>query len=227
MRVRPSEGRYHSSAMGARTAASSRRSRRAAARGADPASAQLLGEVARAQPRFWLAVHADAQIAARFRGERTRFRGRLDAVIQVMRLCWQTESFFALVCYRARVALRLRGVVVVPGLLHHLSVMSGQLSIGDYAVLRPGIYLPHGQVVIDGLTLVGSGTVLRPFVTLGLVDGHPMGPRLGDRVRVGTGAKVLGPVTVGSDVQIGANAVVLDDVPDGATAVGVPARVRA
>jgi len=144
-----------------------------------------------------------------------------------MRLCWQTESFFALVCYRARVALRRQGVVVVPAMLHHVSVMSVPLSISEYAVLRPGIYLPHGQVVIDGFTLVGSGTVLRPFVTLGLVDGNPMGPSLGDRVRVGTGAKVLGPITVGSHVQIGANAVVLDDVPDGATAVGVPARVRA
>jgi serine O-acetyltransferase len=210
--------------MGARTAASSRWARRAP-EGAPELTTALRDEIDSEQPRFWLAVHTDAQAAARYRGERAMFRGRLDAMIQVLRLCWTTESFFALVCYRARVALRVRGIPLVPALLHHISVMTGQVSIGDHAVLRPGIYLPHGQVVIDGMTLVGSGAVVRPFVTLGLVDGNPFGPRLGERVRVGTGAKVLGPITVGSDVQIGANAVVIDDVPDHATAVGVPARV--
>ena len=201
MRVCQPEGQYHSSAMGARTAATSRRARRAAG-GAEDAAEVLRSEIDREQPRFWLAVHADAQIAARFRGERSHFRGRFDAVVQVVRLVWLTESFFALLCYRARVALRVHGVPVAPALLHHLSVVTGQVSIGDHAVLRPGIYLPHGQVVIDGLTLVGSGTVLRPFVTLGLVDGNPLGPVLSERVRVGTGAKVLGPVWIGDDAQI-------------------------
>ncbi len=51
-------------------------------------------------------------------------------------------------------------------------------------------------------------------------------PTLGDRVVVGAGAKVLGPVWIGDDAQIGANAVVIADVPPGAVAVGVPARVR-
>jgi len=48
---------------------------------------------------------------------------------------------------------------------------------------------------------------------------------LGDNVFIGAGAKIIGPVRVGSDVKIGANAVVTRDLPDGATAVGVPARV--
>jgi len=51
-------------------------------------------------------------------------------------------------------------------------------------------------------------------------------PTLGDRVVVGAGAKVLGAVWVGDDAQIGANAVVVKDVPEGSVAVGVPARVR-
>jgi serine O-acetyltransferase len=55
---------------------------------------------------------------------------------------------------------------------------------------------------------------------------HPNAvPALGNRVNVGAGAKVLGAVTIGDDAAIGANAVVLDDVPAGATAVGIPARV--
>src|SRR5690606_2260428 len=52
-------------------------------------------------------------------------------------------------------------------------------------------------------------------------------PTIGDRVVIGAGAKVLGPVHVGCDVRIGANAVLVKDVPDGATAVGIPAQVRA
>jgi len=51
-------------------------------------------------------------------------------------------------------------------------------------------------------------------------------PTLGDRVVVGAGAKILGPVWVGDDVQVGANAVVVKDVPAGSVAVGVPARNR-
>jgi serine O-acetyltransferase len=104
-------------------------------------------------------------------------------------------------------------------------VICGQLCIGPHVVVEPGVYVPHGQVVIDGFTKVGRGAVLRPFVTLGLRDGYPIGPVIGDGTLLGTGAKVIGPITVGSNVQIGANAVVLSDVPDGATAVGVPAQV--
>ena len=51
------------------------------------------------------------------------------------------------------------------------------------------------------------------------------GPTIGDRVVIGTGAKVRGPITIGDDVRIGANSVVIDDVPTGATVVGTPARV--
>ena len=51
-------------------------------------------------------------------------------------------------------------------------------------------------------------------------------PTLGDRVVVGAGAKILGPVWIGDGAQIGANAVVINDVPAGAIAVGVPARIR-
>ena len=64
-------------------------------------------------------------------------------------------------------------------------------------------------------------------VTIGVLGGHRPGvPRLGNDVYVGAGAKILGPVTIGDGAIIGANAVVLKDVPAGATAVGVPARIK-
>lgn len=199
---------------------------RTSVRSPDPTEAATLRRrIAAEQPRLWPALVADASVTARFRGEHHRFRSGLDAAIQILRLAWVTESFFAQVCYRMKVACRARGIPVLPSVLHHLSVMSAQVVIGDQVVVSPGLYLPHGQVVVDGLTFLGKGVVLRPFVTLGLIDGSPVGPRLGSGTMVGTGAKVIGPVKVGPGVQIGANAVVIDDVPKGATVVGVPARI--
>ncbi|NBI32563.1 serine O-acetyltransferase, partial [Enterorhabdus sp. P55] len=62
-------------------------------------------------------------------------------------------------------------------------------------------------------------------VTLGVTEDPLAAPRLGKNVFIGAGAKVLGPVYVGDGAKVGANAVVLKDVPGGATAVGVPARI--
>lgn len=84
----------------------------------------------------------------------------------------------------------------------------------------------HG-IVIHAACRIGDECYIRQGVTLGnrSLD-HPNAvPVLGNRVNVGAGAKVLGAVTIGDDAAIGANAVVLDDVPAGATAVGIPARV--
>lgn len=178
-------------------------------------------------PRFTTAVRADAAITARYRGEYHQFRSRFDAAVQAIRLAFVSDSFFAQVCYRAEVACRFRNVPLLPTLFHRLSITTGQICIGSPAVIRAGVYIPHGQIVIDGLTLIESGAVLRPFVTIGLRDGMPWGPTIGPRAMIGTGAKVFGPVRVGAGAQIGANAVVTTDVPDGATAVGVPARIVA
>jgi serine O-acetyltransferase len=100
-----------------------------------------------------------------------------------------------------------------------------QISIGDPVVLEPGIYIIHGQVVLDGLVDVGAGTVIGPFVTVGLRAGHVRGATIGRSVSIGTGAKLIGEVRVGEGAQIGANSVVVSDVPAGATVVGAPARV--
>lgn len=177
-----------------------------------------------AQPRFGPAVAADLRVLLTKRGEPIP-RSRLALAAQLPRLALVTDAFLAQVCYRARVHLQKAGIPLLPRLLQRVSVAQGQVCIGDPVLLEPGIYLPHGQVVIDGLTTVHATATLSPFVTLGRRGDDIVGPTIGAGASIGTGAKVLGPVVVGAHAQVGANAVVIDDVPAGATAVGVPARV--
>jgi serine O-acetyltransferase len=84
-----------------------------------------------------------------------------------------------------------------------------------------------GAIVIHGGATIGDECVIRQGVTIGMrsLDRSPEAPRLGARVDVGAGAKILGKVRIGDGVRIGANAVVLQDLPAGVTAVGIPARI--
>jgi len=85
----------------------------------------------------------------------------------------------------------------------------------------------QGAIVIHGSCFIGDDSIIRQGVTLGnrYMDRQFEAPKLGDRVNVGAGAKILGNVTIGHDANIGANAVVLSDIPPGRTAVGIPAKI--
>jgi serine O-acetyltransferase len=184
-----------------------------------------LAHIRSQHPALMEAVLADAKLTWFYRSEPSEFPSRLAALKQAVRLFLLSDAFMAQVFYRLKARLQTLGVPVLPRIAHRLAMITAQVSIGDPVVVQPGVYFPHGQVVIDGLVVVGSGTVLFPWVTLGLTAGETVGPNIGRDVHIGTGAKLLGPITVGDGAQIGANAVVLSDVPAGATAVGVPARI--
>jgi serine O-acetyltransferase len=84
-----------------------------------------------------------------------------------------------------------------------------------------------GDIIISGDTVFGDDVVIRNGVTVGLRrTGIRGAPRIGNRVDIGAGAKILGDIVIGDDVAIGANAVVLQDVPAHSIAVGIPAQVR-
>lgn len=102
------------------------------------------------------------------------------------------------------------------------------VDIHPGARLGRRLFIDHANgVVIGETTQIGTDCVLFHQVTLGGVSMSKgkRHPTLGDRVMVGAGAKVLGPIHVGSDARIAANAVVVRDVPAGCSAIGVPARV--
>lgn len=103
------------------------------------------------------------------------------------------------------------------------------IEIHPGATIGRRVFIDHGMGVVIGETaVIGNDVLLFHGVTLGGTTMSPgkRHPTIGDRVVIGAGAKVLGPVHVGSDVRIGANAVLVKDVPDGATAIGIPAKVR-
>ena len=188
------------------------------------AERQLRREIRAAHPRLGEAVVADALITMQFRGEGESFGSRLDALCHIVRLAWCSDAFLGQILYRVRARMLARGIPLVPRIAHRLAMTIAQISIGDPVVVEPGVYVVHGQVVLDGLVRIGAGAVLAPFVTIGLRAGDFHGPTLEPGVQVGTGAKIIGPVRIGEGARIGANAVVVEDVDPGATAVGIPAR---
>jgi serine O-acetyltransferase len=175
-------------------------------------------------PGFRVAVVADMKVFLRYRFEPRAIESRWDKVRQIVRLAWKSDAFLALMFYRLKASLQRRGVPILPELAHKLAMSSAQICIGDPVVVQPGIYVAHGQVVIDGLTRVESNVVLFPWITIGLRGGHFVGPTIERGAQIGTGAKIVGPITVGRQAKVGANAVVLDDVAPHVTVVGIPAR---
>lgn len=136
----------------------------------------------------------------------------------------------AVALFRLKRWLRERHLYALAWLCDLLSRSIWHVFIGHNVEIGPGLIIAHGNVVIDGKCRLGRDVQISPFVTIGLSNSARLGfsvygPTIGDNVYIGTGAKLLGPITIGDNVRIGANAVVVDDVPSDTTVVGVPARV--
>lgn len=101
------------------------------------------------------------------------------------------------------------------------------IEIHPGAKIGRGLVIDHGMGVVIGETAeVGDDVLIYHGVTLGGTGKHKgkRHPTVGNNVMIGSGAKVLGPITIGDNAKIGSNAVVLKDVPKNATAVGIPAK---
>ncbi|MBK8293942.1 MAG: hypothetical protein IPK93_03870 [Solirubrobacterales bacterium] len=175
-------------------------------------------------PGFRIAVTEDVRVTSLHRGEMFEAKSGWQVILKAFRLMWVSDAFFAHVCYRLRMRLLARGVPIIPRLLHKISMATSQISIGDPVLMHPGIYFPHGQVVLDGLVEIKSGTVIAPWVSIGLVAGIHQGPTIGHDCFIGTGSSLLGPFKVGDKAIIGSGAVVTKDVAEGTMVVGIPAK---
>jgi len=112
--------------------------------------------------------------------------------------------------------------------LSHLTRWLTGIEIHPGATIGRCVFIDHGMGVVIGETaVIGDGCTLYHGVTLGGTSWHKgkRHPTLGKGVVIGAGAKVLGPITLGDGARVGSNAVVVRDVPAGATAVGIPARI--
>jgi len=131
----------------------------------------------------------------------------------------------ALLAHRVAHALLEAGVPLVPRAIAYLTRAVTGIEIHPAAQIGPQLFIDHGAGVVIGETAeIGRRVTLYQGVTLG-GTGFQRGkrhPTLGDNVTVGSGAKLLGPITVGDGAKVGANTVVVEDVPRGSTVVGNP-----
>ncbi len=137
-------------------------------------------------------------------------------------------GFHAIFWHRINHRLWNFGIPVLPRLLSHFARFLTGIEIHPAAKIAPGLVIDHGMGVVIGETAeVGENCLLYQGVTLG-GTGKEKGkrhPTLKNNVVVGSGAKILGAITIGNNVIIGANSVILKPVPDNSICVGVPGRI--
>jgi serine O-acetyltransferase len=137
-------------------------------------------------------------------------------------------GFHALLAYRISHWLKSFGVPFFPRAISQLARWLTGIEIHPSAKIGTGFFIDHGMGVVIGETAeIGDYVTLFQGVTLG-GTGKERGkrhPTLGNHVVVGAGAKILGGITIGDNVKIGANSVVIKNVPPNSTVIGVPARI--
>lgn len=129
-----------------------------------------------------------------------------------------------MICYRLMQWSRKWKLIPLTMFFNKVNVIGSQCIIGRNADFGAGFVLIHAQgVVINTSVRGGSNIYIEHQVTIGAERG--VSPVLGNDIFIGAGAKIIGNVTIGDGARIGANAVVVDDVPPYSTVVGIPARV--
>lgn len=136
----------------------------------------------------------------------TKRKGKTSIVIKfykAMRWCWTHKLTF------------------LAKLIWRLTQILFSCYIPPTTILEDGVEIAHGiGIVIHQNSVVGAGTIIYQNVTIGV-----QGPKIGKNCLLGAGCCILGAITLGDNVVVGANAVVLKDVPDNCVVVGIPAKI--
>jgi len=147
------------------------------------------------------------------------------SVIEVV-LCY--PGFHAMLFYRLAHALWERQLFLLGRFVSHLGRFFTGIEIHPGATIGKGFFIDHGMGVVIGETAeIGDNCTLYHGVTLGGTSWakEKRHPTLGDNVVIGSGAKVLGPFKVGDNSKIGSNSVVVKEVPENSTVVGIPGKI--
>lgn len=153
---------------------------------------------------------------------------RDPAVRSVAEIIFCYPGFHAVTIHRISHKLWTNNFYFLGRLLSHLGRFLTGIEIHPGAQIGKGFFIDHGMGVVIGETAeIGVNCTLYHGVTLGGTSWakEKRHPTLADNVVIGSGAKILGPFTVGSNSKIGSNSVVVKEVPDDSTVVGVPGRV--
>ncbi|EHJ25005.1 serine O-acetyltransferase [Clostridioides difficile 050-P50-2011] len=137
-------------------------------------------------------------------------------------------SVHAMIMHRMAHALYKKKKLFTARLISQISRFMTGIEIHPGAKMGEGILIDHGMGVVIGETAeVGNRVTIYQGATLGATgkDTGKRHPTVGDDVLIGAGTKILGPLNIGSNSKIGANSVVVKDVPNGATVVGIPAKI--
>lgn len=143
--------------------------------------------------------------------------------IEGLKLTWNYPSLRATFIYRLSHWCHRRRIRVIPGILWRMNIRRFGLDIVPAVPIGPGLYIPHPVGTVVMARGLGRNVSLITAITIGMRNTHEF-PLIGNNVTIGAGARVLGGIVVGDGASIGANAVVIDDVPPGVTVVGIPAR---
>lgn len=137
-------------------------------------------------------------------------------------------GFHALLAYRCAHKLTKLHIPFIPRLISQVARFFTGIEIHPRAKIGKNFFIDHGMgVVIGETTIIGDDVLIYQGVTLGGTgkDTGKRHPTVGNNVTVGAGAKVLGNITIGDYTNIGAGSVVVDDVPEHSTVVGIPGRI--
>ena len=140
-----------------------------------------------------------------------------------IKLYWNYTGVRATWLYRLSHWFYQQRIPFIPGILWRRTIRRFGLDIVPSVPIGPGLYIAHPVGTVVMARRLGSNVSLITAITIGMRNSHDF-PFIGNDVTIGAGARVLGGIVVGDNANIGANAVVIQDVPPGATMVGIPAK---
>jgi len=143
---------------------------------------------------------------------------------RTLKLLWQYMSLRVMLWYRFGSWCKEKGIPMLPGLVQRFLLRFFGIEIWIGANIGGGLYIAHPVGTVIAVQEMGENCTIVANVTIGMRNEWAF-PRIGSNVFIGAGARVLGGIQVGDGAVIGANAVVIHDVPPGATVVGIPAKV--
>lgn len=143
---------------------------------------------------------------------------------KTLKLLWQHFPLQAMALYRFGAWCKRNRIPILPGLMQRLLFLIYGLEISTSMNCLGGLYIAHPNGTVINAANIGKNCTIIASVTIGMRNEWAF-PVIGENVFIGAGARVLGGIHVGDGAVIGANAVVIHDVPPGATVVGIPARV--